>query len=101
MAAGVVQQTKRTTIEMRTMTSILSSGLCSDLLRVDVLELFVLVTGGLVSVIFSMSWPSCEMLILLADVITLEGAGEEGGVSAFELCAPVYPFSLCRFFAIC
>ena len=44
MAAGVVQQTKRMTMEMRTMTSIRSSGLCSDFLR-DVLEICLSNTG--------------------------------------------------------
>ena len=43
-AAGVVQQTKRITIEIKTNTSILSSGLCRDLRRA-VLDICLSRTG--------------------------------------------------------
>ena len=46
MAAGVVQQTKSTTMEMRTRTSIRSSGLWRDFLRLEDRWVEVLARGG-------------------------------------------------------
>jgi len=97
-AAGVVQHTNSTTIEMRTSTSILSSGLCRDFLRVEALwaEVRSKAVGGLSPDPTSKpesgqreSLGARSQLVRLtlqvAIVMFTEAAGDEGGVEARRL----------------